>query len=267
MRRDLEARRRTWTRCTRGTRGVRGIRVVSIVLSLLFVGCVESPQGPRRLPPVTIPEQPTPPSPPPQPGTASPPTFTVRVEAVSTGVELDPDGYTVAIDYNPDEMLEFHVRDTVGTNGATDFVLGTGSYYASLLDIAPNCTAVPPEYVMFYVGSSITTRIFTLAVECLAIPPSQGVRVTTVTSGTFPDTASFRLWLRSDSGAVRPFSQTRRVGANETVTMPSPPGSFQVYLDTQALWQRCTVAPLYGHPVRVESNLMSALTFSIACTP
>jgi hypothetical protein len=241
------------------------LRVVPLVLSILFAGCSERVQGPQRYAPEVPSQQPAPlpPSPPPP---VPPPTFEVRVRAVTSGVELDPDGYRAEIVYNPDEMLPYYASDTVGTNSSTIFQLGTGAYYASLSGIAPNCTPVPPGSAPVLLGSNFATTLVTLEVECLSIPATQGVRVTTVTTGTYPDTASFGLQLITNGDdTVRPFTSIRLIGANETVRMPSPVGSFSVGFSALALWRRCAVKPTSFQTVLVEPNSIVSLTFNVAC--
>jgi len=239
MRESLEVRSGAWTRHASAR------HVLPMASSLLLLACLESPVAPPR-PPVVVPAQPS--APPPSPAPTSPPpapptSLEVRVTAVTTGVELDPDGYTIEVMNNPDEMLAGHRSDTVSTNGTTVFALGPGSYFAYLGGIAPNCTAVEPLDHRIDVNWSASENppelLVSLPVLCLAIPDAQGVRVTTVSTGTLPATPTFQLELASDSGAVQPFFQNRSIGANESVTMPSPAGSYIIALG-RAGWSRCT---------------------------
>ena len=222
------------------------------------------PSGPHQTG-KEAPAQPAPPAAPTRPPatTPAPPTFNVRLVTVTTGVELDPDGYVITIDADPDAWITQQFG-AVGTNGWKESVLAeAGNYYFAFLpDVAPNCTAVGWPRVGFSVGDSVVT----LAVECLAIPSTQGVRVTTVTTGAVADTASFELAIVSDSGGTaRPFAQTRIICANQTVTMPSRPGSFQVYINNRWHWHLCSQPR--GQAVRVEPNLTSSVRFDIACVP
>ena len=192
-------------------RQARVTRVVPLVLSMVVVGCT-IPEVTRPRPPIVIPEQPSQPAQP-SPSTPAPPArpgadLQVRVEVVTTGVELDADGYTVEVVHNPDEMMPYHASDTVGTNGSAVFDLGVGYYFALLSGIAPNCTAVAPREYPIMLWGDLKPPLVTLGVECLAIPATQGVRVTTVTTGALPATPSFQLEIASDSGAVQP---SRRV--------------------------------------------------------
>lgn len=108
----------------------------------------------------------------------------------------------------------------------------------------------------------------TLGVTCLAIPATQGVRVTTVTTGAFDDTVSFgvRILTVGDYQG-RQFRQSRSIGANESVRMPSPAGSFYVVLDVQAMWKRCTIDASDVQRVEVAPNEMAAASFTVACAP
>lgn len=269
MRRGLEAGREGWI----GSEGwMQRTRVIRLVLTLLLIGCrLENPvvSPPPVFPPV--PPSSPPPSPPPAPApTPAQTILKVRVTAVTTGVELDPDGYTAEVVNDPDEMMAFHASDTLGTNGSTVLALGPGVYYVYLAGIAPNCTAVEPlesRFIVFWDSTLNPAELpVPLQVICLAIPATQGVRVTTVATGTLPATASFQLGIASDSGAVQPFSQNRPIGANESVTMPSPVGSFGVGLALRGAWLRCTFSSVWQR-VLVEPNQMASITFNIACPP
>jgi hypothetical protein len=241
--------------------------VLSILVSSLVLGCAERPQEPPSQS-TWVPTEPT--TPPPQPPTPLPRVIQpIRVTAVTTGVEPDPDGYMIQVDYDADEMMPYHEQDTISTNGSTVLTLPEGYYFFSLSGIAPNCTAVPPRSPAAGSSSYYTSeQLVTLTVECLAIPAGQGVRVTTVTTGTFADSVSFALTIVSDSGsATKEFLQSRSIGANESVTMPSPVGSFHVILNGNLAFLRggCRLTPATPQPVRVEPNLMTALTFNVSC--
>jgi hypothetical protein len=244
------------------------MRAVPFALIFVVGGCFDRLEGPRQRSAQDWPEPSFPPATPVTPAPPPPP-VRVRVAAVTTGAELDPDGYLVEVQADPDDTPPHYARDTVGTNGSTVFELPRGSYYASLSGIAPNCTAADPlSYQPFSApgdASSPDETLVTLKVQCLAIPATQGLLVKTATTGTFPDTASFTIWIESDSGAAQPFRQNHRTGPNESVTMPSPIGSFRVWLSTDALWPRCTASPQIWQSVGVEEGRLTALSFKLTC--
>ena len=263
MRRECEAGSDGWGRRT------RVMRVVS-VMALLYVGCVESPAAPRRLPPVAQPEQPsTPPpapaaptpEPPPAPTSPAPTPLKLRVAVATTGVELDPNGYTLVVyDWEP----TVYATDPVDANGSTVLDLAPGSYIAHLTGIAPNCTANEPETLISVFADSSPNpaeQLASLGVTCLAIPPSQGLRVTTVNTGTSQSALGFQIEIMSEDGAAQFFMQSRSIGANESVTMPSPPGAFFVYLRRTD----CIVESPDLQRIRVDPNQMASLTFTVSC--
>jgi len=273
MRRDLEIRSGGWAHHS------HVMRVVSMVLALLFIGCAESPQAPRQLPqqPSRPPASPTPeaPSPPPPAPTQWPTLLKLHVAVVTTGAELDPDGYTVVVRNDPGEIVTpLYLIDTVGTNGSTvlDVPTEPGLYGAGLDGIAKNCTLVGPYpdgiNVSWDPSLNPAELTMTFHVLCLAIPATQGVRVTTVVTGAVLANTTFLFDIASDSGAVQPFVQSGfSSGANESVTIPSPPGSFVVGLWSSELGQHCIIAAPAWQRVRVEPNQMASVTFNVACVP
>jgi hypothetical protein len=252
-----------------------------LVLALL-VGCI----GDRHVPPqqpIGLPTEPTTPAMPATPATPTTPpipptpptpwdtTFPVQVTVVTRGAELDPDGYVVEVTDVPGEALQqYQERSAIGTNGATQFLIPGGVYVADLSGVAPNCTSLPPRtfFVNYFSGLDEEQAPLTLGVTCLAIPATQGVRVTTTTTGTVDDTVSFgvRVLALGDDTGPR-FHQRRPIGANESVRMPSPAGSFYVVLDVQAMWKKCTINVSDVQRVEVEPNQMAAASFNVACAP
>lgn len=243
-----------------------------MVIALLLVGCADSPAAPRQRGPVAPPEQPSAPPPAPAaptpeaPPPSTPPAPTllkVRVAVATKGVELDPNGYTLVVyDWEP----TVYADDPVDANGSTVIDLAPGSYLAHLTGIAPNCTANEPENLISVFADSAPNppeQLASLGVTCLAIPPSQGLRVTTVNTGTSVSVLGFQIEIMSEDGAPQFFMQSRSIGSSESVTMPSPAGSFFVYLRGLD----CNVASPQLQRVRVDQDQMASLTFNVACPP
>jgi hypothetical protein len=263
MRRKIGASAKDWTRCSRVA------YVMAFVLPATFAACIEDPQLPPQQP-IGLPTEPTTPTPPTPPPLTTPPTATgadtlpVRIAVETTGEELDPDGYVVEIS-TPFQWT--WARDSVGSNGSTVFQLPVGWHHIYLSGVAPNCTAVEewPFLLDDYAGTG--EQLVTVPVTCWSIPASQGVRITTITTGTLADTASFRLTIHREPGAPpeQHFFQARSVGANESVTMPSPVGSFRMWLSVFTWWENCTITPSHEQKVVVVPNQMSSLTFNLAC--
>ena len=142
-------------------------------------------------------------------------------------------------------------------------------FFAALSGVAPNCTALPTRFWVSYVsGLDEEASPVTLGVACFAIPATQGVQVTTVTTGTFDDTVSFGIRIFTAGDLTGPqFQQRRTIGANESIRMPSPAGSLYAVLDMLAMGKKCTTGPSDVQPVQVEPNQMASVSFAVACSP
>jgi Tol biopolymer transport system component len=122
-------------------------------------------------------------------GSAAPTTFNVacaatagdlEVTTVTTGDDIDADGYSVAVDGGTAQAID--ASDSLTVTGLT-----VGDHDVELGDVASNCTVGGdnPRIVAVSGGGTATTQF---DVTCTLIPPATGdVKVVNVTTGTAPD--------------------------------------------------------------------------------
>src|SRR5439155_15854045 len=128
-------------------------------------------------------------------GTCVATTAVIEVAAATSGIDLDPDGYTVQVDGGASQVL--------AVNGAARFEgLGAGSHTVTVTGAAANCPIAPdnPRTV------SVTTRAVkrdtartTFQATCGAATGS--IQVTTATSGIALDPNGYALQI--DGGSLR----------------------------------------------------------------
>ncbi len=87
----------------------------------------------------------------------------VRLTVATTGADLDPDGYAIALDGRP--AMAVAVNDTRMLSG-----LPAGSHSFLLSGLAANCTVAGANPRDIDVGSHETTEV-SFAVACAALPP------------------------------------------------------------------------------------------------
>src|SRR5215208_2377534 len=124
----------------------------------------------------------------------------LRITAVTTGVQLDPDGYTVAIDGG--------VAQAVAIDGTLIVDrLSEGSHSIHLAGLATNCTVAGdnPRSVTVAPGTTVAADF---AITCAVVTGSVQVATLTTGSGTDPD--GFALLLDGADGGT--------IGASATTT-------------------------------------------------
>jgi len=108
----------------------------------------------------------------------------IRVTTVTTGEDVDPNGYWVG-------ALPLAYAVAVPANGSLTFAaLPPGAYEFSLMDVASNCAVVGAEWQTVTVTPGATSDL-TFAVTCAGNLPS--LRVTIATTGTDVDPDGYRL--------------------------------------------------------------------------
>src|SRR5439155_302046 len=94
-----------------------------------------------------------------------PPTGDLTVTAATTGLDLDPDGYTVTVDGGQSRSL--------GINTSTTYsALTAASHTVELTGVAANCTVSGQNPRTVTVPTGGTTTTFTIT--CTALPPPTG---------------------------------------------------------------------------------------------
>lgn len=171
----------------------------------------------------------------------------LTITTATTGVELDPDGYSVAVDGSPPQQIGLDATLTIDQ-------LSEGSHTVTLADIAENCAAGEnPQTVAISSGS---TAAATFAVTCA---PSTGSLVaSTSTDGTATDPDGFELTVDgAGRGSLPP---------NGSVTVPQlSAGTHLVGLTGLAL--NCTVTGDNPIAVTVVAGETAQVRFTVTCNP
>lgn len=119
----------------------------------------------------------------------------LSIRTTTAGVELDPDGYSVAVDGQAPQPIGLEATLTIDQ-------LPAGQHSVQLLDLAPNCSVqgANPQTVSVAGGATTTT---TFTVICSAASAAGAVRVATSTGGTGTDPDGYTLLLdAADRGPI-----------------------------------------------------------------
>ena len=152
-------------------------------------------------------------------------TGTAQVTTVTTGADLDPDGYTLVADGSN--------STSIGINSNASFTqLPAGSHSLQLSGAAANCTVTSPNPLTVTVAAGRTVQA-TFTVACTATtgsiqvsapttgvnaPPTYGVTIDGTVVGAVPSNGDFTF----GPYPVGNHSVTLTVAANCTVTPPNP---------------------------------------------
>src|SRR6266550_1101502 len=179
---------------------------------------------------------------------APPPTGDLTVTAATTGLDLDPNGYTVTVDGGQSRSLGINTSTTY--SGLTAL-----SHTVELTGIAGNCTVSGQNPRTVTVATSGTTTTF--AITCAALPPPTGnVTVTTSTSGGTPDPDGYTVAV---TGAT-----SQHIDPVGSVTFTGlATGSHTVTLSGIAA--NCTVSGGTSRTVTVTDGGTATATFTVSC--
>ena len=184
-------------------------------------------------------------------------TGVAMVSAVTTGVDLDTDGYTVTVDGQFAHVLR--------TNPAVSFPgLEPGVHEVTLSGIADNCAAAggPSHPFSLVAGGTKPDSVHVdFQVTCTEIPRS--VRVITVTSGSMPDNA----YTVSVDGEYcwYYYCDELDIAANDNIGFDLPAGTHTLRLDGIAV--NCTLAGPNPVTITVAPGATTTVTFSLDCPP
>jgi hypothetical protein len=169
----------------------------------------------------------------------------LSITTATTGVVLDPDGYSVQVDALAAQPIG--VQATVIVDQLTD-----GPHTVTLLGLAPNCSAAEnPRAVTVTTGATATVAF---AVVCGST--TGALEVVTATSGQPADPDGFVIML--DGAASNP------IGPTATVTFPDIAiGVHTVELSGVA--PNCQVTGDHPLGVAVEPGETARVTFAINC--
>lgn len=178
----------------------------------------------------------------------------IEVTTTTTGVNLDSDGYGVAITSDALGGWNFYLP----ANGTTTLRDGReGTYSVSLNGIAPNCTATASNPTSVTIVNGQTTRL-TLSATCVAFG---AIQVTTTTSGADidPDGYTVAADLALGGGLAVP--------ANGSATLTQVgPGTQNVTLSSYTVAANCSVVGANPVSVTVASGATAQVQFAVTCT-
>jgi hypothetical protein len=170
----------------------------------------------------------------------------IRVEIVTLGSALDPDGYTVVLDSSGPRSLGIH--DSLTLND-----LSEGPHSVRLGDLASTCEINGSNPYRVTVDAGQLTLV---PFQVICQPPGELV-VTISTSGTSADSDGYRLTLSRTQDVVV------ELPSNGSVAVPDlAPGLWAVEV-TEVASQCLLIGP---SQVRVDSAASSALRIDVHCT-
>ncbi len=195
-------------------------------------------------------------SPVPFAATATPPGGSVRVNARTTGSDLDSNGYLACVD--PDDYYGCWNVSYLGVNGtATIPQLSAGNHPVELTDVAGNCVVGAPNPRVVQVTAGGTTDV-TFDVTCST---AARVQVTVATTGVDLDPDGYQVQLERP-GYSRPAS----VAVNGVAVFAGlAAGDYTVTLNEVAT--NCTVAAPNPAAVTVAAGDTARVAFAVTCAP
>ena len=169
----------------------------------------------------------------------------LAVTTVTTGDDIDADGYTVSVDAGATQAI-----DANGTLSVTG--LDAGDHSVELGDVADNCTVAGdnPRTVAVTAGGTATTQF---DVACTGLPGS--LKVVNVTSGNDPDDA---YTVSVDAGAAQAL-----VANDSLIVADLAAGDHTVELGDVAA--NCTVGGDNPRTVTVPSSGELRTQFDVTC--
>jgi hypothetical protein len=173
------------------------------------------------------------------------------VAAVTSGSDVDPDGYTVSVDGAAAGVVN-------GTSPVTVSGLVVGDHAVELSGIADNCEVQGdnPRQVTISSGENASVS-FTI----VCAPPAAGagtIQVAITTSGADPDPDGYVVTLDGGGSGIP-------IPASGSATFPNVPvGSHSVALS--GLASNCTVTGGTTASTTVSSGTISQVSFTVACT-
>ena len=173
-------------------------------------------------------------------------TGSLTATSSTSGSNLDPDGYTVAVDGGASQAI--------AVNGSVSFSgLNAGNHSVALSGVAANCTVTSanPQTVNVPVGGSAAAAF---TVDCV-IPPGN-LAVTTSTTGSSLDPDGYTVAVDGGAG--------RAIASNGSTTFTSlSAGNHTVQLSGVAA--NCTLSGTNPRTISVPSGGTAPITFAVNC--
>jgi Tol biopolymer transport system component len=179
-------------------------------------------------------------------GVTPPTEGSIEVTVATTGVDIDPDGYSL--------LLDGGSAQAVGINGTVVFsAVSAGSHEVTLQGLAGNCSVAEsnPRTVSVTGGQAAQVG-FTVTCVQLSTP----LEVVTITTGQDIDADGYTFAI--DGGTPE------AIGVNASVTVSVAPGTRSVALS--GLANNCTVAGSNPRSVSVPTSGSAQVEFVVNCT-
>src|SRR5437763_6705815 len=173
-------------------------------------------------------------------------TGNLTVSTTTTGANLDPDGYTFAVDGGTPQPIGIYA--TIPLTG-----IPTGSRTVDLAGVAANCTVTggASQTVTVPPGGSATAAF---TITCTQLTGS--VTVTTSTSGGTPDSNGYTVTVTGGG--------SKAIGTNDSVTFSGlATGSHTVTLS--GIQSNCSVSGGASRPGTVATGQTASVPFTIDC--
>ena len=190
------------------------------------------------------------------------PVGSIRVTTVTTGEELDPDGFAVQVwtsggwyEY-PEQVGE---SQPIGANASVTLSsIQQGAYTVVLTGVAQNCRADPPGGQAAVTVTVGATSNVVFAVRCAA---TGTLRVTNTTTGPDADPDGYALQISGpNSGASHSLPTNGSVTAPGLIT-----GTY--HLTLTGIAENCAVVGAPTRDVVVSPSATTTVAFDVACAP
>jgi hypothetical protein len=170
----------------------------------------------------------------------------LHVTTVTTGVEQDPDGYSVVVDGGAGRQIGLASSIQVGS-------LGDGPHTVELRDVATNCAVQGSNPRSAQVTSGSTAEVG-FVIECR--PTTGGIRVTTTTTGLDQDEDGYVVVIEGDA---------RETDANGSITYGEMPAGSRV-VELLGVVANCTADTPTFTRVTVTGGDTVEVAFGFTCT-
>jgi WD40-like Beta Propeller Repeat len=176
----------------------------------------------------------------------------LHVTTATTGISLDPDGYSLCVD--PDYYYGCTSTVAIGVNDADTLSLSSGTHVLDLEGVASNCTVAGDNPRGVDAGAAVDVSF---VISCVA---AGTVRLTTATTGV--DVASGYAVCFDPSGSS--CAASLWVAANATMTIPGVTAGPHTMTAT-ALPENCTIAGEASRAVTVPQDDTVDVAFDVGC--